>query len=99
MTGRTGARLRADLKIHGGGVRLRSKILWAPFNMSLNKMSNVSHPDEFYQALIDMHRNLTAEQSQLANARLILLLANHIGDEAVLREAMQIARQGLTSEL
>jgi len=49
--------------------------------------------DDFYEALIDMHSGLTDEQSMQVNARLILLLSNHIGDLAVLREAMQIAQQ------
>ena len=48
--------------------------------------------DDFYEALIEMHRDLSDEQSSIVNARLILLLSNHIGDIAVLREAMQIAR-------
>ena len=63
--------------------------------MSLIIESNLTQPDDFYEALIDMHRGLSAEQSQLANAKLILLLANHIGDLAVLREAMTRARQDL----
>ena len=50
--------------------------------------------DDFYEALIDTHRDLSDEQSALLNARLILLLANHVGDIAVLRQAMAIARQG-----
>ena len=41
--------------------------------------------DDFYEMLIDMHRDLNDEQSTIVNARLILLLANHIGDTAVLR--------------
>ena len=48
--------------------------------------------DDFYEALIDTHRDLSDAQSALVNARLILLLANHIGDMQVLREAMQLAR-------
>lgn len=51
--------------------------------------------DDFYEALIELHRDLSDEQSAQANARLILLLANHIGDLSVLREAMAIARQDL----
>ncbi|MDO4706461.1 DUF2783 domain-containing protein [Allofranklinella schreckenbergeri] len=51
--------------------------------------------DDFYELLIDMHRDLSDEQSEQVNARLILLLANHIGDIAVLREAMRIAREGV----
>ena len=50
--------------------------------------------DDFYELLIETHRDLSDEQSAAVNARLILLLATHIGDIAVLREAMQIAREG-----
>ena len=53
---------------------------------------NMANPDDFYEALIDMHRDLNEMQSQAVNARLILLLANHIGDIQVLREAMTHAR-------
>ena len=49
--------------------------------------------DDFYEALIDTHRDLSDEQSAMVNARLVLLLANHIGDIGVLREAMVMARQ------
>lgn len=49
--------------------------------------------DDFYQMLIDTHRDLTDEQSAMVNAKLILLLANHIGDIAVLRDAMRLARE------
>ncbi len=48
--------------------------------------------DDFYEALIDTHRDLTDEQSALVNAKLILLLSNHIGDISVLREALALAR-------
>lgn len=41
------------------------------------------------------HRDLSDEQSALVNAKLVLLLSNHIGDLTVLREAMTIARQGV----
>jgi len=56
---------------------------------------NIAAPDEFYEALIGTHRDLTTEQSALANAKLILLLANHIGDLGVLRAAMAKAREGI----
>ena len=62
---------------------------------TLNIEPNIGEADDFYEDLIDMHRDLTSEQSQLANAKLILLLANHIGDLAVLREAMEHAREGV----
>lgn len=56
---------------------------------------NMLSPDDFYEALIDMHRDLDDAQSQAVNARLILLLANHIGDLQVLRDAMAHARADL----
>jgi len=59
----------------------------------LNTELNIQAPDDFYQELIDLHRGLSDEQSALVNAKLILLLANHIGDAAVLREAMRAARE------
>lgn len=49
--------------------------------------------DDFYEALIETHQGLSDEQSLAVNARLVLLLANHIGDISVLREAMAIARK------
>ena len=74
--------------------------------MSLNLTPNFNEPgkryfrafspgDDFYEALIETHRDLSDVQSALLNARLVLLLANHIGDIGVLREAMQIAREGV----
>jgi hypothetical protein len=64
----------------------------------LNIEPNLALPDDFYEALIETHRDLDAAQSQRVNARLILLLANHIGDLDVLREAMQRARAGVAAE-
>ena len=55
----------------------------------------LAHADEFYQGLLELHQGLTDEESRLANAKLILLLANHIGDQAVLEQALRIAREGL----
>jgi hypothetical protein len=60
---------------------------------------NLPRADDFYAALLELHRDLTPEQSGKINAKLILLLANHIGDVDVLQEAMRIARQGMTSSL
>ena len=54
--------------------------------------------DAFYERLIDTHRGLSDEQSRLLNARLILLLANHIGDLAVLEAALAAARSGTPKE-
>lgn len=62
---------------------------------TLRTETNIPDPDGFYAELIDLHRDLTEEQSHLVNAKLILLLANQIGDIAVLREAMAVARASL----
>jgi Protein of unknown function (DUF2783) len=56
---------------------------------------NIQAPDDFYQALIDTHRDLDEEASQMVNAKLVLLLANHVGDLGVLREAFALARAGI----
>ena len=47
---------------------------------TLNTEPNLDAPDDFYAALVDAQRGLTPAQSQQVNARLVLLLANHIGD-------------------
>ena len=51
--------------------------------------------DDFYEMLIEAHRGLDDDQSNLLNAKLVLLLANHVGDLGVLREALQRAREGV----
>ena len=61
----------------------------------LNTEPNIAAPDDFYEALIEAHRGLSMAQSARVNARLILLLANHVGDLAVLREALAKARAGV----
>ncbi|MEO7334940.1 MAG: DUF2783 domain-containing protein [Caldimonas sp.] len=48
--------------------------------------------DDFYETLIDAHRGLDVVRSHELNARLVLLLANHIGSLPVLREALDAAR-------
>jgi hypothetical protein len=62
---------------------------------TLNTAANIAAPDDFYERLIATHRGLTDGQSALVNARLILLLANHIGDPDVLAQAMAAARDGV----
>ncbi len=59
--------------------------------------TNLPAPDDFYEALIDIHRDLSLEQSQELNAALILLLANHLGDMELLREALRLARESVIS--
>ena len=52
---------------------------------------NLARPDDVYNAIIDAHRGLDDDQARAFDARLILLLANHVGDEAVIREALKEA--------
>lgn len=52
---------------------------------------NIPDPDGFYAELVAVHDGLSAEQSAALNARLILLLANQVGDRAVLSEAIAAA--------
>jgi hypothetical protein len=58
---------------------------------TLNTDPNFPSPDEFYAALTDLYAGASNEEAERISARLILLLANHIGDPAVLSEAMTIA--------
>ena len=60
--------------------------------MELITTPHLNAPDDFYEALIDTHRDLPADQSHALNARLVLLLANHIGDFGVLKQALLAAR-------
>ena len=60
--------------------------------MDLITAPNLDAGDDFYEALIDAHRDLSVGQSHALNARLVLLLANHIGSLDVLRQALAAAR-------
>ena len=62
--------------------------------MQLITTPNLDAPDDFYQLLIDAHQDLSTAQSHAFNARLVLLLANHVGRLDVLREALAAARAG-----
>ncbi|MFN3281800.1 MAG: DUF2783 domain-containing protein [Tabrizicola sp.] len=53
---------------------------------------NLTRPDDSYAALIAAHEGLSEAESHALNARLILILMNHIGDPAVLAEALRLAR-------
>ncbi len=52
---------------------------------------NMAEPDEFYEALVNAHRGLTEAESHRVNAKLVLLLANHVGNLTVLRQALDAA--------
>lgn len=65
---------------------------------ALNLQANFSDADAFFAALADLHREGNERKSERINARLILILANHIGDQAILLEAMRIAAQVTTTD-
>jgi predicted metal-dependent hydrolase len=60
--------------------------------------SRFPDPDAAYRLLAEAHRRLTAEESTALNARLVLLLANQIGDIETLRQALELAGKGLGAE-
>lgn len=57
----------------------------------LDTNPNFDQADNFYQKLIDLHDGKSDAESMKINAKLVLLLANHIGDERIIDEAMAIA--------
>ncbi|CAA9271075.1 MAG: hypothetical protein AVDCRST_MAG08-3201 [uncultured Acetobacteraceae bacterium] len=60
--------------------------------MTLRTEPRIADPDGFYAALMEAHRGLDDAASRRLDARLVILLANHIGDDAVLLEAVALAR-------
>ena len=60
--------------------------------MQLILTPNIPDPDGFYEELLKAHAGLDKADSDALNARLILVLANHIGDRDVLRAALAAAR-------
>jgi hypothetical protein len=60
----------------------------------VNTDINLADHDGIYARLVALHEGLSDEESARANARLILLLINHIGDRAVIEQAIELARKG-----
>lgn len=65
---------------------------------ALDTTPRLDDPDLAFESLVEAHRDLTPEQSRRLDARLVLLLANHIGAVAVLREAIAAARAAAWQE-
>jgi hypothetical protein len=63
----------------------------------LNIEPNIADMDGFYERLIEAHNGLSEADSHLVNAKLVLLLANHIGDIDVLKDAFAMARAGVST--
>ena len=64
----------------------------------LTTQSNFDVPDEFYERLINAHRDLSTNESNAMNAALVLLLSNHIGDLNVISQALEEARRSVLAE-
>jgi len=60
--------------------------------MPLNCNPNIADPDGFYQELIESQRELSDAQADMLTTKLVLILANHVGDRELLREAIALAR-------
>ena len=65
--------------------------------MRLRTELGVADPDEFYARLIALHEGLSADESHKLNAKVILLLANHIGAADVLNEVFEYVENDLKS--
>ncbi|MFL5334797.1 MAG: DUF2783 domain-containing protein [Geminicoccaceae bacterium] len=63
---------------------------------TLTTAPNLDDPDAFYAALVAAHDGLADAASELLNARLVLILANHIGERGVLEEALKLAKASLS---
>jgi hypothetical protein len=61
--------------------------------MALSTSANFEKPDDAFRAIVDAHRGLSEEASADLDAVLVLILANHIGDLDVLREAIELAKR------
>lgn len=59
--------------------------------MMLTTEPNIADVDDLYERLIALHEGRSEDESLRVNARLILLLLNHIGDEHVIAQAMELA--------
>jgi predicted LPLAT superfamily acyltransferase len=64
--------------------------------MPLINQPHVADPDGLYAAILEAHADLSECESAALNARLVLLLANHIGSAEIVREALTTARKSLS---
>jgi hypothetical protein len=60
----------------------------------LNTLLRFKDPDAAFRTLVEAHRGLSEVESAILNARLVLILANHIGDLDVVRAAIVLAKGG-----
>jgi len=65
--------------------------------MALSTDSNFTRPDDAFRAVVEAHRGLSDAQSADLDAALVLILANHIGDLGVLRDAIALAKRRMAT--
>ena len=65
--------------------------------MTLSTRSNFADPDSAYRMVVEAHRGLSGEDSASLDTALVLILANHIGDAEVLRDAITLAKRQIGS--
>ncbi|MHB8270930.1 DUF2783 domain-containing protein [Bradyrhizobium sp.] len=63
--------------------------------MALSTSSNFAKPDDAFRMIVEAHRGLSDAQSADLDAALVLVLANHIGELDVLRDAIELAKRRL----
>ena len=61
--------------------------------MALSTQSNFPNPDNAYRSIVEAHRGLSEAQSAALDTALVLILANHIGDIGVLKDALALAKR------
>ncbi|MBR1218309.1 DUF2783 domain-containing protein [Bradyrhizobium sp. U87765 SZCCT0131] len=66
--------------------------------MAVSTTSNFARPDDAFRLIVEAHRGLNDEDSATFDAALVLVLANHIGDIEVLRDAIALARHGVAQQ-
>jgi uncharacterized protein DUF2783 len=63
--------------------------------MTLSTKTNFADPDAAYRLIVEAHRGISDQQSASLDAALVLILANHVGDLEILREAVALAKRRL----
>ena len=66
---------------------------WEGDMMDLTTAPNIPDPDGFYAELLQIHDGCSPEETHTINARLVLILANHIGNRDVLQQALEAAKK------
>ena len=66
--------------------------------MPLNRQPNIADADDFYRELIDSQRGLSDAQAEMLTTKLVLILANHVGERAMLSEAIALARDNTLAQ-